>query len=68
MAIKEKNITSGLDLSARPPFTTVIINYKHLAKFRPPNLDLYDKTKDPFNYVQSFKSYIIFLRAFDEMI
>lgn len=51
MMIKEKNATSGLDLSARPPFTLAIMNYEHLTKFRPPNLDPYDETKDHVNHV-----------------
>lgn len=38
MVTKEKNITSDLDLRARPPFTIVIMNYECPAKFKALNL------------------------------
>lgn len=68
MAIKEKSIANGPDLSAKPRFIIVIMNYERLAKSRPLNLDLYDGTRDPRNHVQFFKSQIIFLGASDEMM
>lgn len=61
LAIKEKSVVDGLNLRANPPFTAAIMNYVHPSKFKPPNLDLYDETKDLINHVQSLKSYIIFL-------
>lgn len=51
MTIKDKSIINGLDLRAIPPFTIVMMNYESLVKFRPPNLDSYDGTKDPINHI-----------------
>lgn len=68
LAIKEKIVMDGLDLTTYPPFTKRIINYEWPLKFRPPTLDLYDKTKDPVNHVQSFKSHIFFVGTLNEMM
>lgn len=67
LAIKDKNTTNGLDLSTKPLFTVAIMDYERLFRFKPPNLNPYDDTKDLVNHVQSFKSHMIFLGASDEM-
>lgn len=51
LAIGEKNVVEGIDLTANPSFTTIMIEYQRPLKFIPLTLDPYDGTKVSVNYV-----------------
>lgn len=51
-----------------PLFTKKILKYLTTGKPKPPTIDLYDRTKDPINHVQTFQSYLRYLRALDAIM
>lgn len=68
LAIKEKSVINRIDLMANPLFTLIKMDYQRTIKFKPPIINPYDGTKYLINYVQSFRSHMIYYRTLDKMM
>ena len=49
------------------PFTTEMLNHPLLPKFRLPQLESYDGSKDPLDHIESFKTLILLQMTLDEV-
>ena len=50
------------------PFTIEVLNRPFPPKFRLPQLELYDGSKDPLDYIESFKTLMLLQMTPDEVI
>ena len=50
------------------PFTTEVLNYPLPRKFRLPQLESYDGSKDPLDHIESFKTLILLQMTLDEVM
>ena len=50
------------------PFTAPVISFPLLAKFRMPQVEAYDRSKDPFDHLESFKTPMHLKGVLDEII
>ena len=50
------------------PFTTEMLNRPFLPKFRLPQLELYDGSKDPLDHIESFKTLMLLQMTLNEVM
>ena len=50
------------------PFTTEMLNRPLLPKFRLPQLESYDGSKDPLDHIESFKTLMLLQMTLDEVM
>ena len=50
------------------PFTASINDYPLPAKFKMPSLDSYDRTRDPFDHIATFKTTMHLQGVLDEIM
>ena len=50
------------------PFTTSVLEYPLPPKFRLPQLEVYDGTKDPLDHIEAFKTILSLHQTLDEVI
>jgi hypothetical protein len=49
------------------PFTRKVVELALLLKFRIPQIDLYNKTKDPGDHIETYRAYMTQYGALDEI-
>ena len=69
-AIKDKGIENldGMIWRMDSPFTTDVLNCPLPPKFRLPQLESYDGSKDPLDHIESFKTLILLQMTPDEVM
>ena len=69
-AMKEKGGQNldGMIRRTNSPFTNEILNRPHPPKFRLPQLESYDGSKDPLDHIESFKTLMLLQMTLDEVM
>ncbi|XP_075640496.1 uncharacterized protein LOC142612268 [Castanea sativa] len=60
--------TDGMIQRTDSPFTTKVLNHSLPPKFRLPQLESYDGSKDPLDHIESFKTLMLLQMTLDEVM
>ena len=68
MKDKGRENLDGMIRRTNSPFTNEILNRPHPPKFRLPQLESYDGSKDPLDHIESFKMLMLLQMTPDELM
>ena len=68
MKDKGKENLDGMIRRTNSPFTTEVLNRHLPLKFRLPQLESYDGSKDPLDHIESFKTLMLLQMTPDEVM
>nr|POF17422.1 hypothetical protein CFP56_59449 [Quercus suber] len=69
-AVKDKAVENLDEVIRRTdsPFTTKVLNHPLLPKFRLPQLESFDGSRNPLDHIESFKTLILLQMTLDKVM